>query len=96
MVPVLKQATSLRQEHAERKVDVILQDGEHHTYNLDEAADSELLAERFRLQFRGELFNAFNHANFGIPGTALGSPNFGTITTAAAARVTQLGLKLYF
>lgn len=54
------------------------------------------IAERFRLQFRGELFNAFNKANFGIPGTALGSPNFGTITSAATGRSVQLGLKLYF
>jgi hypothetical protein len=55
-----------------------------------------VFAERFRLQFRGELFNAFNRANFGIPGTAFGSPQFGLINSAADARVTQLGLKLYF
>jgi hypothetical protein len=54
------------------------------------------IAERYRLQFRGELFNAFNKANFGIPGTAFGSPNFGTITSAATGRSVQLGLKLYF
>jgi hypothetical protein len=53
-------------------------------------------AEHFRLQFRGELFNAFNRANFGIPGTALGSPQFGAINNAADARVAQLGLKMYF
>ena len=29
--------------------------------------------ERYRLQFRAELFNAFNTPNFGNPGTALGS-----------------------
>ncbi|MBI1353838.1 MAG: hypothetical protein GC160_05790 [Acidobacteria bacterium] len=52
--------------------------------------------DRYRLQFRGELFNAFNHANFGIPGTAYGSPNFGTITSANTGRSIQLGLKLYF
>ena len=54
------------------------------------------IAERYRVQFRGELFNAFNKANFGIPGTALGSPNFGTITSANTGRSVQLGLKLYF
>ncbi len=52
--------------------------------------------ERFRIQFRGELFNAFNTPNFGNPGTTLDSPNFGVITSASAARVVQLGLKLYF
>ncbi len=52
--------------------------------------------ERFRIQFRGEMFNAFNYVNLGIPGTALGSPNFGAITSASDARVIQLGLKLYF
>jgi len=52
--------------------------------------------ERFRIQFRGEMFNAFNNVNLGIPGTALGSPNFGAINTAADARVIQLGLKVYF
>ncbi len=55
-----------------------------------------VLRERFRIQFRAEMFNAFNHTNFGIPGTALSSPNFGTITSAKPARVTQLGLKVYF
>ncbi|MEZ5361094.1 MAG: hypothetical protein R2748_01830 [Bryobacterales bacterium] len=54
------------------------------------------IAERYRLQFRGEMFNAFNKANFGIPGTTYGSPNFGTITSAATGRSIQLGLKLYF
>ena len=34
--------------------------------------------ERYRLQFRAELFNAFNTPNFGNPGTSLGSANFGS------------------
>jgi hypothetical protein len=55
-----------------------------------------LLGDRFRVQFRAEMFNAFNQANFGIPGTAFGSPQFGAINNAKAARVTQLGLKIYF
>ena len=52
--------------------------------------------ERFRLQFRAEMFNAFNTPNFGNPGTALGAAQFGVINSASAARVVQLGLKLYF
>jgi hypothetical protein len=42
------------------------------------------------------MYNAFNQTNFGIPGTAFGSPQFGAINNAKAARVTQLGLKIYF
>jgi outer membrane receptor protein involved in Fe transport len=53
-------------------------------------------SERFRLQLRGEAFNAFNKANFGIPGLAFGGPNFGAINGAADARILQVGLKLYF
>jgi hypothetical protein len=52
--------------------------------------------ERIRVQFRGELFNSLNRANFGVPATALGAAGFGAITTAAPARVVQLGLKIYF
>jgi hypothetical protein len=54
------------------------------------------VGERVRIQFRGELFNAPNRANFGVPGLALGGPNFGAINSADAARVAQLGLKVYF
>ena len=56
------------------------------------------ITERVRLQFRGELFNAFNQVNFRSPrGTALqfGRANFGRITSTEAARIIQFGLKLY-
>ena len=52
--------------------------------------------ERMRVQLRGEFFNAFNHANFGNPATTFGAAGFGAITTAADARVLQVGLKIYF
>jgi hypothetical protein len=55
------------------------------------------ITERFRLQFRTELFNAFNIVNFRNPsGTVFGQPNFGRITAADPARVIQFGLKLYY
>lgn len=54
------------------------------------------VGERFRIQFRGEFFNAFNRANFGVPNSTLGAAGFGSITSAAPARVAQLGLKIYF
>ena len=53
-------------------------------------------SERFNLQFRLESFNIANRANFEEPGTALGAPNFGVITSAKSARTNQLGLKLTF
>jgi hypothetical protein len=53
--------------------------------------------ERFRAQFRFEMFNAFNHANFGNPNTSFLSNNFGRITsTFGFGREIQFGLKLNF
>ena len=52
--------------------------------------------ERIRIQLRGESFNALNHASFGNPAVVFGGAGFGTITTAADARVVQIGLKIYF
>jgi hypothetical protein len=47
--------------------------------------------------FRGELFNALNHPNFGPPDRNIQSQNFGTITsTVGDARVAQLVVKYYF
>lgn len=52
--------------------------------------------EKIKLQFRAEMFNAFNHAQFGIPNATLGAATFGIVTTANSPRLTQLGLKLNF
>src|SRR5262249_7620399 len=49
------------------------------------------------LQFRTEFFNAFNHPQFGNPGTIVGSPSFGKIgSTSVAPRLVQFGLKYVF
>jgi hypothetical protein len=37
--------------------------------------------ESFRVQFRAEFFDLFNHANFGAPGNVVGTPSFGQITS---------------
>ncbi len=54
------------------------------------------LTERRYFQFRTELFNAFNRANFGPPDIRRESSGFGRILTAGNARIIQFGLKLYF
>ena len=48
------------------------------------------------MQFRWEFFNIFNHPNFGFPGSALGTPTFGQLTSAADGRKMQVGLKFIF
>lgn len=54
-----------------------------------------VITEGYGLQFRSEFFNAFNHANFGVPGVTLGA-GFGQIVNSADARVIQFALKLKF
>jgi hypothetical protein len=54
------------------------------------------LGEARRIQFRFEMFNAFNHPNFFEPDTNLGDSNFGTITSAYPARSVQFGGKFYW
>jgi hypothetical protein len=54
-----------------------------------------LLTERFRLQFRTEFINAFNHVQLNAPNMSLGS-NIGQVTSAQPPRNIQLALKLYY
>jgi len=51
--------------------------------------------EDMRVQFRGEMFNAFNHTQFGLPNANTGAgSNFGRVGSARTPRLIQLGLKL--
>ena len=47
-----------------------------------------------RLEFRGEIFNVLNHANFGNPDGNISNPTAGMITTADDGRSMQFGLRL--
>ena len=53
-------------------------------------------SERFRLQFRAEAFNVFNHTNFLIGENRLNTPNFRQAGGTAPPRNLQFGLKLSF
>ncbi len=53
------------------------------------------IRERFRLQFRSDFINAFNHVQFNAPNMSLGS-TMGQITGAQPPRNIQLALKLYY
>lgn len=67
-------------------------------WNLDFSVFKDFrMTERWRLQFRTEFFNLFNHANPGNPTVALDNPAFGTIrSTTVNARLIQFALKLSF
>jgi hypothetical protein len=61
------------------------------------------VGDELRLQFRLEIFDVFNHANFGQPGNVVGSPGFGRIINtrfptgeAGSSRQLQFALKALF
>lgn len=54
------------------------------------------LTEQSRMQFRWEMFNAFNRANFNNPSTNIQAGDFGLVTTAGAGRSMLFGLRLDF
>ena len=53
------------------------------------------ITERFRLQFRTDFVNAFNHVQYNAPTMGIG-PTMGQITSAQPPRNIQLALKLYY
>jgi len=54
-------------------------------------------AENAKIEFRAEMFNVWNHPQFGDPGTTLGDANFGQITGLGInPREIQFGLRLEF
>jgi hypothetical protein len=61
------------------------------------------ITERISLEFRTEVYNIFNHPNFGQPDNFLGDSTFGQSLSqvgrndsTTGARQMQFGLKLHF
>ena len=66
--------------------------------NWDLALNKKLRFRDFRsVEFRAEVFNLLNRANFGIPVRTIGDPGFGSsVNTVTPARVVQFAIKLGF
>jgi hypothetical protein len=54
------------------------------------------LTEKAGLTFRGEFFNFLNKANFGYPGSSIGSATAGVISSVGPARQIQFALRLHW
>jgi hypothetical protein len=55
------------------------------------------IGERYKIDFRGELFNTFNHAQFFQPdGNFTDGADFGRVKRARDPRLVQFALKFYF
>jgi len=67
------------------------------SYNLDFALFKGFrFTERQELQYRWEMFNAFNHANLGNPRSNIGAVRPGQIDTTSGPRIMQMGLRFVF
>ncbi|WP_321474699.1 TonB-dependent receptor [uncultured Paludibaculum sp.] len=69
------------------------------SFNCDVAIAKSLPwgpSDQRRIRLRGEFFNVFNHANFGVPVHTVDSPAVGTISSAAPGRVIQLSARVEF
>ena len=71
-----------------------------HIFNADASLSKTFhVNERIGVQFRAELFNAFNHVNMGQPNGVVDAPTAGQITSLAALaqmRRWQFGLRVAF
>ena len=72
-------------------------------FSLTKNTDVPSISEQFRVQFRAEFFNIFNHPNFNLPNLrpfdsqGRVSTTAGRITsTRGSSRQIQFGLKLIF
>jgi hypothetical protein len=73
-------------------------------HNTDVSLSKSIeVSDRYRLQLRADVFDVFNHPNFGPPGNVVGTPTFGKISRtrlptgeAGSSRQIQLVAKLAF
>src|SRR5262245_539544 len=63
------------------------------TERVDASISKRFPINKARVEFRWEIFNLFNHANFGNPDLNISNATVGTITTADDGRTMQLGLR---
>jgi hypothetical protein len=81
---------------SESRTDPVLKAAGIANYDLTVVKKTSL-TERFNLEFRTEFFNLFNRVQFADPGTSLGNPQFGIVSsTQNLPRLIQLGLRLGF
>jgi hypothetical protein len=67
------------------------------TFNVDlSVAKSFAIRENLKLQYRLELFNAFNHTALNNPDTSVSSASFGQIVSAGNPRIIQMALRVLF
>jgi hypothetical protein len=81
--------------NASRNIDSLRRDG---LRNTDFSIFKKFKpVEKMEIEFRAEMFNAFNQVVFGAPTGSVTSTQFGRITAAAnAPRVVQFGMKISF
>jgi hypothetical protein len=63
------------------------------TERVDFSLSKRFPIEMARVEFRWEVFNLFNHANFGTPDLNISNRTVGTITSADDGRSQQFGLR---
>ena len=75
------------------------------TWQMDGSLQKALLSkDNFALNFRGDVFNLFNHAQYGVPAAVFNTASFGQITTqinpgptgTATQRVIQVSLRMTY
>lgn len=64
--------------------------------SIDVALVRRFPAGAITLEWRMEVFNLLNTINLGVPNTVLGTPGFGSITSARDPRIVQFGIKIHF